>query len=191
VSATGSFLVTTTICILRRKLEIITKSTKYSISAFRPSWLSSRLKYIRDVIQYPVISLRHSRKTRRVPNPTFDQQFNIMPQPRRPLGEISGNIPKRRELTLYERGQIIGAAKCSVKPSAICTELSLSRRTVQTTIDSEPLRKNGASQPQSGRPRTYSERDERLLLRVVRQFPKYTYAQLRAFTGLKLCNSTL
>jgi len=124
-------------------------------------------------------------------NYTFDQQFNIMAQPRRPLGEISGNIPKRRELTPYERGQIIGAAKCGVKPSAICIELSLSRCTVRTTINSKPLRKNGESQPRSGRPRTYSERDERLLLRVVRQFPKCTYAQLRAFTGLKLCNFTL
>jgi transposase len=114
-----------------------------------------------------------------------------MTKPRRPLGEISGNIPKRRELTPYERGQIISAAKCGVKPGAISTELSLSRRTVRTTISSEPLRKNSASQPRSGRPRTYSEHDERLFLRVVRQFPKYTYAQLRAFTGLKLCNSTL
>ena len=110
---------------------------------------------------------------------------------RHPLREISGNIPKRRELTPYERGQVIGAAKCGVKPNAISTELSLSRWTVRTTLSREPLRKDGASQPQSGRPRTYSERDERLLLRVVHQFPKFTYAQLRAFTGLKLCTSTL
>jgi len=77
---------------------------------------------------------------------------------RHPLREISRNIPKRRELTPYERGQVISAAKCGVKPNAISIELSLSR---------ELLRKDGASQPQSGRLRTYSERDKRLLLRVV------------------------
>jgi hypothetical protein len=70
-----------------------------------------------------------------------------MAQLQRPLGEISGNIPKQRELTPYERGRIIGAAKCSVKPSAINTKLLLLRCTVKTTIDFEPLCKNSALQP--------------------------------------------
>ena len=114
-----------------------------------------------------------------------------MAKPQCPLGEISGNIPKRRELTLYERGQIIGVAKCSVKQKTISTQLLVLRHTVRTTISRESLRKNGASQPRLGRPQTYSKHDERLLLQVVRQFPKYTYTQLRAFTGLKLSTSTL
>jgi hypothetical protein len=64
-----------------------------------------------------------------------------MTKPQCPLGEISGNIQKRRELTPYEQGQIIGAAKCSIKPSAISTKLSLSRCTVRTTLSREPLAK--------------------------------------------------
>jgi hypothetical protein len=42
-----------------------------------------------------------------------------MAKPRCPLGEISGNIPEQKELTPYERAQIIGAAKCGVKSHTI------------------------------------------------------------------------
>ena len=37
-----------------------------------------------------------------------------MAELRRPIDEISGNIPKQRELTLCGRAQITGAAKCGV-----------------------------------------------------------------------------
>ena len=70
-----------------------------------------------------------------------------MTKQRLPLGEISGNIKHRKELTPYERAEIIGAAKCGVNPSAISARLSLSRRTVRSTLSREPLRKNGVSQP--------------------------------------------
>ena len=98
-----------------------------------------------------------------------------MAKPRCPLGEISGNIPKRKELTPYERGQIISAAKCGVKRKTISSQLSVPRRTVRTTLSRESLRKNGELQPRSGRLQIYSERDKRLVLQVVRQFPKFTY----------------
>ena len=94
-------------------------------------------------------------------------------------------------MTSYERGQIIGAAKCSVKRKTISSQLSVLRRTVRTTLFKESLRKNGELQPRSGRLQIYSERDKRLILQVVRQFPKFTYQQVCAFTGLKLSPSTL
>lgn len=43
---------------------------------------------------------------------------------RAPLGQISGNISKRRQLTPLERAEIIGASKCGVKPSQIAKDLS-------------------------------------------------------------------
>ena len=117
--------------------------------------------------------------------------YNIMPKQCIPLGEISGNVKRRRELTPYERAQIIGAAKCGVNPSTISARLLHSRRTVRSTLSLESLRSNGKSQPRSGRPKKYSKYDERLLVCIVHQFPKFTYTQLRAFTGLKLCDNTI
>jgi transposase len=114
-----------------------------------------------------------------------------MPTQRRPLGEISRNISKRKELSPYIRAQIIGASKCGVNPTQISKQLSIPRSTVQSTLDRDELRNNHTSLPRSGRPRLSSKQDERLLLRVVRQFPKYTYKQLRAFTGLKISTFTI
>jgi transposase len=114
-----------------------------------------------------------------------------MPQPRRVLGEISGNIRKRKDLNPYERGQIIGASLCGLSVRAISKHLSIPRSTIQSTLSLDRSRNNGASQPRAGRPKLTSAQDERLLLRIVRRFPKYTYKQLLAFTGLKISESTV
>jgi hypothetical protein len=98
-----------------------------------------------------------------------------MPTQRRPLGEISRNISKRKELSLYIRAQIISASKCSVNPTQISKQLSILRSIVQSTLDRDELRNNYTSLPWSSRPRLSSKQDERLLLYVVHQFPKYTY----------------
>jgi hypothetical protein len=87
------------------------------------------------------------------------------------MAPISANLPKRKELTPYERGQIIGATKCSVDPSKISEDLNVPKSTVRSTLLRVPLRKHVASRPRSGRPKTYMDCEERLLLRVVRQFP--------------------
>jgi transposase len=114
-----------------------------------------------------------------------------MPPKRRPLGEISRNVQKRKELDPFTRGQIIGASKCGISTSAIGKRLSIPRTTVRDTLSLNQLRNNGESLPRAGRPRLTSKQDERLLLRIVRRFPKYTYQQLKAFSRLKISISTM
>ena len=50
--------------------------------------------------------------------------------PRRTLAPISENIPRRKELTRYERGVVIGFGGVGVTASQIATKLSLPKLTV-------------------------------------------------------------
>jgi hypothetical protein len=143
-------------------------------------------KKMKIKVQYPSKSLG-SLRLRRVASPTtLTFLHNTMPRRRPVLGQISGNIQKRKELDQFTRGQIVGAAKCGLALRAISRQLSIPYTTIQRTVSQEQLRNNGTSLPRSGRPKKSSKQDERLLLRVVRRFPKYTYQQLLAFTGLKI-----
>jgi len=72
--------------------------------------------------------------------------------PRRALAPISGNIPRRKELTRYERGVVVGFAGGGVKASQIATELSLPKSTVQETLSKAPQRPQGISTSRIGRP---------------------------------------
>jgi transposase len=118
-------------------------------------------------------------------------QLGKMPSKRQPLGQISGNVSNRKQLTPIERAEIIGASKCGVRPGKIAKDLLVPRTTVYTTIDRAPQRDNHKTRVRSGRPREYTRYRKRILLRVVRQFPKYTYKQLWAFSGLKMHDSTM
>ena len=50
--------------------------------------------------------------------------------PRRALAPISGNIPRRKELTRYKRGVVMRFARAGVTASQIATKLSLLKLTV-------------------------------------------------------------
>lgn len=65
------------------------------------------------------------------------------------------------------------------------------KSTVQDTIFKASERTNQQSAPRSGRPRQYTARDERYLLRVVRENPKYTYRKLKDHTKLNFSRKTL
>ena len=57
-----------------------------------------------------------------------------MPTPRRPLGVINTNIGKRKELTLYQRGFIIGLLIAGKGATEIAEAINTPRSTVYTTI---------------------------------------------------------
>jgi hypothetical protein len=87
-----------------------------------------------------------------------------MPAQRTSLGVISGNRHHKKELNPYQRGFIVGYASAGITPTSIAKTLKLSQCTIASTIELDPLRINGASQPRSGRPKVYTEADYRLLL---------------------------
>jgi hypothetical protein len=98
-----------------------------------------------------------------------------MPRRRPVLGQISSNIQKRKEVDQFTHGQIVGEAKCGLALRTISRQLSIPYTTIQRTVSQEQLRNNSTSLLRSGRPKKSSKQNERLLLRVVRRFPKYTY----------------
>ncbi len=86
---------------------------------------------------------------------------------RTPLGPRSGNERRGPELTLYQRGLIVGAASLGAKPTQLAKRHKLSRDTIKSTLRLDLERKDGESKPRSGRPKAYLDRDERKILRQV------------------------
>jgi Transposase/DDE superfamily endonuclease len=101
-----------------------------------------------------------------------------MPPQRTPLGSISGNRPKGSEISPYMRGQIKGQADCGASHSSIAKDLKVLKSTVQYTLRQDELRNNGQSLPRKPRGKSYTDSEERLLLRHVRLNPKDTYKQV-------------
>jgi transposase len=116
--------------------------------------------------------------------------YASMPTPRRPLEVVDPNTRQSKELSPHKRGQIEGARLLGGSWRRIATILETPVRTVRTTVTLSATRFHGKSQPRSGRPIIYNDRDERSILRVVRQKPKITYAKLSQETGLKFSRDT-
>ncbi|KAG9232875.1 hypothetical protein BJ875DRAFT_544203 [Amylocarpus encephaloides] len=98
------------------------------------------------------------------------------PQPT-PLRAISGNQLPGCELSPYIRGQVIGQRECGQSPTEIARGINLSVSSVKYTLAQAPLRHEGKSIPRAPRKKSYTDTDERHLLRHVRANPKDTYKQ--------------
>jgi IS30 family transposase len=114
---------------------------------------------------------------------TYNLSNIKIPQPRTPLGVISGNIQKNKELTPYQREKIIAAAQFGHSPSEIAKVLERPKSTVQTTLKLDSIRYEGHTRGRSGRPREYNERDVRNLVRYIRANPKDTWEQVKRACG--------
>jgi len=98
-----------------------------------------------------------------------------MPPQRTVLGSISGNRRKGQEISPYMRGQVTGQAFKGAKNAQIAKDLNLSDSTVRYTLQQDELRADGESLPQKPRGKSYTDAEERLLIRHVRLNPKDTY----------------
>ena len=104
--------------------------------------------------------------------------------PRKPLGLISPNIIRRKELTPYRRGIIGGRAAAGLIVVKIARELDLPRRIVRSIIERGAEHDKGTTKPRSGRPKLYNARDERTIIRLARVNPKQTYVELIEKSGV-------
>ena len=111
--------------------------------------------------------------------------------PRTILGAINGNRGVRNELTPNQRGKIQGArlAGATFKVAAEIAEYTPS--TAKTIIRRVLERHNGQSKPRSGRPLEWDARFERRVIRVVRVYPRTSYAQLADQLHIYLSHDTL
>jgi transposase len=110
---------------------------------------------------------------------------------RTPLREINGNRQGRIELSTSLRQRVAGAHDCKVAKSSIARLFEIPRSTVRNTIKLDPLRIDQESLPRSGRPRLVTDRDERYILRFVRQKPKATYPQIQRDVPTTYSRSTI
>ena len=100
-----------------------------------------------------------------------------MPPQRTPLHTIDGNRKGRGpELSPYIRGKIVGLVKARESLAEIQAILGLSRGVVRGTITQDHARP-GLSAPCSKRPCLYIDREERMMLRHLRLYPKSTFKE--------------
>jgi hypothetical protein len=115
-----------------------------------------------------------------------------MPPQRTPLRAIDGNRKGRGpDLTPYLRGKIVGQANAGDSPAEIQALLGVSRGAVRGSIAQDHARPEGHSAPRSGCPPTYTDRDERIMLRHLRLHPKSTFEQRRQDCSTKMSNNTI
>lgn len=114
-----------------------------------------------------------------------------MPPQRRPLGTISSNHLPQKHFSPYARGVISGKASEGATPTKIAKDLKIDRETVRRTIKLESIRDEGKSLPKAARKKSYTDIEERHILRWVRAHPKDTYKQVKAGCGVACSKSTL
>lgn len=100
--------------------------------------------------------------------------------PRRPLGVISGNKRPRKELTASERGYIRGAKAYNAPTPDLCKQFDCDEGTIRYTVEMAPQRQADKTLERTGRPCTWSERDVRQLVRILRQNPFWKWSQVQA-----------
>ena len=85
----------------------------------------------------------------------------------------------------------MGQASKGATPTQIAADLKLTRSAVWYTISIDPLRNEGISQPRAARKKSYTNAEERLIIRHVRLNPKDTYKQVKEACQLSFSNSTI
>ena len=117
--------------------------------------------------------------------------LTTMPPLRKALGDLNVNRVRNSPLSPYARGIIIRHKLEGASNTTIAKASKLPKSTSDSTITLTPLREEGHSQPRSGRPPVYTDRDYRALLHYIRLFPKYTYQQVRDSCGVDFSDDTI
>ena len=89
------------------------------------------------------------------------------------------------------RGKIVGISNGSASESEIQARYRVSRKAVRGSIVQDPQRREGNSVPCNGHPPVYTPRDERLMLRNLRLFPKSTFDERQLESSVEMSNSTI
>jgi hypothetical protein len=112
-----------------------------------------------------------------------------MPPSRTPLGAISGNKIKGCEISPYMRSKVARKASEGRNHCQIARDLNLARETVRYTLYQDDIRNDGYSLLRKPCKKSYTDAEERLLIRHVRLNPKDTYNQVIKACGLR-CKTT-
>src|SRR5207248_9850984 len=110
---------------------------------------------------------------------------------RAPLAPLDLNRIRNQELSPWLRGSIQTWAATSLGAAEIARKTFLTPTTVKSTLLRNPQRHEKTTLSHSGRPQILSHRDQKILLRLVRKYPKPTYNQIISKTGLKVYQKTV
>ena len=94
-------------------------------------------------------------------------------------------------MTPFLRGYIEKGASNGESATSLGRELGIRESTVRRTLELNPLRIDGVTQPCSGRPLIACPRAVRRLLRLVRHEPTLTYAQIKTRLIIAWSNDTI
>ena len=111
--------------------------------------------------------------------------------PRRFGTEISNNIRRRPNLTPEQRGKIIGAREAGSTYAEITARYGVSKSIISYTINQAQNRNNGKSKLRSGRPCKLNTRTIRRIKHFINVFPRATYTEVKAGTGVTCSNKTI
>jgi transposase len=111
--------------------------------------------------------------------------------PRGPLTETSANTRRGVELTPYTRAKITTLHEEGAEIRHIADRLQISENTIKYTIKSDSQRSKGNTVQRKGRPKNYTERDQRSIIRFVRIHPKSTYRDIQQNLHVYLSHDTL
>jgi len=102
---------------------------------------------------------------------------------------------KRKELTIFERGEIIGAWKCGISERKIAEALNCPSCTIHKVISTYKIHGDETLPPRTGRPHKMTERDGRHLIRILKKDRKTTLQELHEnfvdSTSTHVCKKTL
>ena len=91
------------------------------------------------------------------------------------LAEITPNRRRGCQLSSEQKSRIIAHHVNEKSYGEIALLESLPRATVQSTLRRIKARRSLDNKPRSGRPKIYSDQDERAIVRTARLQPKLTY----------------
>ncbi len=104
-------------------------------------------------------------------------------------------MPKSRELTFFERGEIVGLSKGEHSVRDISKILSIPKSTVHDVITKYNEENCTNTAPRSGRPLALSEQDKRQLGRIVQQNCKQAVEeiteQFNQYLNISVCSKTV
>ena len=107
------------------------------------------------------------------------------------LGLITLNRIRKKQLSLYTKGKIIGVHLFSVKLADIVRIFEIPDQTVYDTINNAISRPYRTPLQKLSRLVLYTDRDERLILRFVRTHRKTKYTVIKYEYGLTISYSSI
>jgi len=107
------------------------------------------------------------------------------------LTPISSSRRRNHELSPQHRAQIYGAPRYGVSVAEIASQENLPASTVKSVIKRVYLNGGTLSKPRNGRPKKYTDRSQRAIMRMIKLNPKITYTELLERLGSQFSKATI